>query len=349
MARGSPFASAALANAALTAPPTAFLTGASRESSARRLGEGRAGVSSSGGHPSALAALRAWLTYSDAGSLPSAALAVPTNTLRTLCRQAGGTFEPNSIDADAASLALHALRALLGARSEESNSNAGRLRDLVLTESRRAPAEPDPTACIEVMLSLLDEVAAHPTKLDDSALAPRLLLVLQGAVEHRRRMQSTLELDGPLHDRFSSIARFVAAAGSAGAGEKLTARAVDLARALCEGWAGPRAGFLRERAALFATSSLLGHPAESVQQRAMRLLLSLSTGDRKAVASLVATGAVQASLDVMAKALLDPSPEAEDTAAAATSFLRNLVARERSVLRLLSEHPACEGIRWPEY
>jgi hypothetical protein len=199
------------------------------------------------------------------------------------------------------------------------------------------------------MLSLLDEEAARPTKLDDSVLAPRLLRVLQGAVEHRTRMQSTIELDGPLIDRFSIIARFVTAAGSAGAGETLTARAVDLARALCEGWAGPRTAFLRERAALFATSSLLGHPAESVQQPAMRLLLSLSTGDRKAVASLVATGAVQASLDAMAKALLDPSPEAEDTAAAATSFLRNLVARERSLLRLLSEHPACEGIQWPKY
>lgn len=347
MSRGSSSALAAPADTPW--PPTASRAGVSREASARRLGESHTGGGDNGGHPSALAALRAWLSYSDAGSLPSTALDVPTSTLCVLCRLAGGTFEPNSIDGDAASLALCAVRTLLGARCDEGGSNAGRLRDLVLAEPRRVPAEPDPTACIEVMLSLLDEEAAHPTKLDDSALAPRLLCVLQGAVEHRKRMQSTLELDGPLHDRFSSIARFVAATGSAGAGEKVTARAVNLARGLCEGWAGPRSTFLRERAALFATSSLLGHPAESVQQQAMLLLLSLSTGDRKAVASLVATGAVQASLDVISKALLDPSPEAKGTATAATSFLRNLVARERSVLRLLREHPACEGIQWPKF
>lgn len=335
---------------ALSRARTSHLSGVVESTTtARRDSTGGSDAKTLGAVP--LAALRSWLTYSDADVLPSAVLTMRPNTLRVLCGLAGEQPRrpPNNVDQEASALALLTLRALLGADEDAANVNAERLRHLVLAEPRRVPTAVEPTSCIEAILTLLDEQAAQPNQIDSSLIAPRLLCILQAAVEHRSRMLSPAELTGPLQDRFDTIARFVAAVGSAAAGESLTSRAVELACSLCEGWTGPRNSFLRDRAALSATSSLLGHPANNVQQRAMQLLLSLSTADRKAVAPLVATGAVQASLDVMAKAMLDPSPEAEDTANAATQFLRNLVARDRSVLRLLCEHPACSGIEWPKF
>jgi len=292
---------------------------------------------------SRVAALTEWLTFADAAAQDPAAYRVPTSTLRYLCRLAEGPAR----DTGEASLALAALRSLLGGRCAESAANAEWLRELVLTMPRRAPEAVDPTACVGAMLSLLDETATDFS--DASLLAPRLLRILQAAVDHRSRMRVAGEMGGPLIERFVSVARFVAAAGMGGAAEGLAARAVELARSLCALSPRARASFLSLRPALFAAAGLLGHPAENVQAPAMQLLLSLSSSSRAAAAELVAAGAVQAVLDCLARAQLDPSPEAQANAAAASKFLQNLVERDRGVLRLVMHHPACDGVAWPEY
>ena len=121
------------------------------------------------------------------------------------------------------------------------------------------------------------------------------------AIEHVESLRGAVPPTRPLIARFDVLAHFAAAAGEGGAPPHVIVTAINLLEALCAGWATARAALLAQRRALFTLPALLAHPAGDVRASTLRLLLALAP-EPAAAAPLVAAGAVQGVLDLLAQA-----------------------------------------------